>query len=192
MYKWITAAVVALSILTCAAVLKFGLLPKPIPIIKASNFEDPKLLGLYIYRQLFYKLTNNDVLAFGFNKENPYEQQVVDTVIENLKNLKTKMPEIISLTADESYSGSSFSKQEQIRSRYGNKALVFTLYNLKDVIPAEEIQNCEVDHTYNVWLECIKKQKVRQINKAKKVDLKKPIGIVENQSQKDILIYILE
>lgn len=185
--------VIGFSLLATFSVIKFGLKPKAVPIIKASNFEDPVKLGNYIHRQLYQKLLTSSPLVFGYNKENLYEKKVIETVIELVsKNQKEKSSQIVQFSADETYSGSSSNRQSEIKSHYGENLLAFSVINLKGVEEAKEIINCESDHTYSVWLDCMKKQKVRQINRAKKVDVTKPVGIVELQSQRDILIYIRE
>jgi hypothetical protein len=189
MYKWILGAVIGLSFIACLVVVKFGLKPKPIPIIKASNFEDPKLLSTYINRQLYQKLRSNPVIAFGFDKSNAYEKAVVDELIKIVTDeTKENPPQFKTLTPEESFSGSASNRQKE----FGEKFISFTVINLKGVAEAPEVTNCEVDHTYSVWLECMKGQKMRQINRAKKVKPGKPVGMVENQSQKDIMIYIRE
>lgn len=191
MHKWILAAVISLSVIACLVVIEFGLKPKPIPIIKASNFEEPELLANYINRQLYQKLKHNKVIVFGFDKENFFEKKLVDKLIELVsQETKENPPQFVLLTSDESFSGSSSSRQDEIRSRYGDGLLSFSIINLKNTTEAPEIVNCEKNHDYPIWLDCIKKQKVRQINRAKKVNLEKPVGLVENQSQKDIMIYI--
>ena len=192
MYKWVLGIVVLLSLLASFSVIKFGLKPKPIPIIKASNFEEPEKLATYINRQLYQKLRTSKILVFGFDKENQFEKKSVDSVIQLLnQDLKDKMPEIVLLRSDESYSGSSSSRISEIEERYGKEKLMsFTFVNLRGIEEAPEIMDCEVDHTYPIWLECIKKQKVRQIHRGKKVDTLKPSAIVEYQSAKDIMVYI--
>jgi len=189
MYKWILGAVIGLSLIASLAVVRFGLKPKPIPIIKASNFEDPKLLATYINRQLYQKLRSNSVIAFGFNKDNAYEKAVIDSLIEIVsEETKENPPQFKTLTPEESFFGSTLNRQKE----FGEKFISFTVVNLDGVTEAPEVMNCEVDHTYSVWLECMKSQKMRQINRAKKVKPGKPVGMVENQSQKDIMIYIRE
>lgn len=189
MYKWILGAVIGLSFIACLVVVKFGLKPKPIPIIKASNFEDPKLLSTYINRQLYQKLRSNPVIAFGFDKDNAYEKAVVDELIKIVTDeTKENPPQFKTMTPEESFFGSTSNRQKE----FGEKFISFTVINLKGVTEAPEVTNCEVDHTYSVWLECMKGQKMRQINRAKKVKRGKPVGMVENQSQKDIMIYIRE
>lgn len=193
MHKWIIGVVIGLSVIASLTVVKFGLKPKPVPIIKASNFEQPELLATYINRQLYQRLRSANTIILGFNKDNPFEKKVVDTLIELISNeTKEKTPQFVLLTPDESYSGSSSTRQTEIRERYGDKIMAFSIFNLKGVEEAPEIINCELDHTYPIWLDCMKKQKVRQINRAKKVVLEKPVGLVESQSQRDILIYIKE
>lgn len=189
MYKWILGAVIGLSLIASLAVVKFGLKPKPIPIIKASNFEDPKLLATYINRQLYQKLRSNPVIAFGFNKDNVYEKAVIDSLIKTVsEETKENPPQFKILTPEESFFGSTLNRQKE----FGEKFISFTVVNLDGVAEAPEVTNCEVDHTYSVWLACMKGQKMRQINRAKKVKPGKPVGMVENQSQKDIMIYIRE
>lgn len=193
MYKWILGVVIGLSIFVCFVVIKYGLRPKPIPIIKASNFEDPAKLGTYIYRQLFQKLNASSVIVFGLNNTNNYQLAVANSVQEILKQEKEErkesLPEFIFLSSEESYSNSPATKIEDIRKKYSN-FISFTFVDLKDIQPASEILDCEKDHTYNIWLNCIQQQKVRQMLKARKVDVNKPVAIVENQSQKDIMVYI--
>ncbi len=193
MHKWILGTVIGLSIIACLTVIKFGLKPKPVPIIKASNFEQPELLATYINRQLYQRLRSAKTIVLGFNKENIFEKKIVETLIELVTNeTKEQPPQFILLTPDESFSGSNSTRQNEIRERYGGKLVAFSIFNLKDVAEAQEIINCELDHTYPIWLDCMKRQKVRQINRAKKVILDKPVGLVEIQSQRDILIYIRE
>ncbi len=191
MHKWILTSVIGLSIAVCFVVIKFGLRPKPVPIIKASNFEDPKMLGTYIVRQLYQKLNGAPTVAFGMDFSNAYQRSVVESVIKDVSE-KNKKATFELLSPNESFSNSGASKQDELRKKYGDQIVVFTIVDLKGVPMAPEVLDCEKDHTYSVWLECIKQQKVRQMSKARRVNLEKPIATVENQSQKDIMIYIRE
>ena len=191
MHKWILAAVIGMSIAVSFIVIKYGLRPKPVPIIKASNFEEPRMLATYLYRQLFQKFKTVDVVIFGFNEENAYEKSVVEEVIAIVTNERGEdLPEFLLFTPDESFSNSGMSRQKEARKRFNDNALSFTMINLDGVAEAPGILDCEKDHTYSTWLSCIKAQKVRQINRARKADPKKPTAIVENQSLHDIMIYI--
>jgi hypothetical protein len=183
MYKWIIGAIVGFSLLASFSLLKFGVGPRAIPIIKASNFEEPETLGLYIHRQLYQRLNTSTPIGFGFNKENPYEQKVVNSVInyitEDKNKSNEKMPKIVLLSVSEAESAT---RREM--------PLVFTLVNLENTEVAADYENCETHPKSEERLICLKKQKLREINRAKKVDLKKPIAIVETESQSDIVIYI--
>lgn len=191
MHKWIITTVVGLSIIISFVVIKYGLRPKPIPIIKASNFEEPKKLATYLHRQLFQKFKSVDVIVFGFNKANSYESEMVNAVIEIVtKENREKLPEFVFLTPEESYSASGMSRQPEVKRRYGEKMLAFTVINLEGVSEADGIEDCEKNREYPVWINCMKSQKMRQMNRARRVDTAKTIAIVENQSLEDIFIYI--
>ena len=128
MHKWILAAVIGLSVIACLTVIKFGLKPKPVPIIKASNFEQPELLATYINRQLYQRLRSAKVIVFGFNKENAFEKKIVDKAIELISaETKEKPPEFVLLTSDESYSGSNSARVNEVRERYGGKLISFSV-----------------------------------------------------------------
>lgn len=183
--------IIVVSLATSFFVAKYGLRGRATPIIKASNFVTPEYLAMYINRQLYQRLKTSSPIVFGYDKNNEYEKKAVEKIISYIwEDLKGKSPEIIQVSADESYSGSSSSRIEEIKKRYGNNILSFTLIDLKDVTEAPEILDCEKDQHYPVWIECTKAQKLRQIMNAKKVDFEKPIAIVEAQSQIDIMVYI--
>jgi hypothetical protein len=191
MYKWIIGAIIVFSLLATYSISKFGLGPASVPIIKPSNFETPETLGLYLHRQLYQRLTTSSPIIFGFDRSDVYEQKVVESLINHIdEDLKGKVPQILIVPADQSYTQNS--DPAEIQKKYGDKFITFTLVNLIGTQEGEDMVNCEKEKVYSVWLECTKKQKVRQINHAKKVDLQKPIAIVETQSEHDVMIYIRE
>lgn len=187
-------AIIFFSLTASFLVAKYGLKARAIPIIKPSNFQSPDYLAMYINRQLYQRLKTSSPIIFGYNKDDAYEKEIVKRTISYIsEDLKGKLPEIIELDADESFTGSASTQIEEIKKRYKRENILsFTLVNLKGVTEATETVDCEKDHAYSVWIDCKKKQKLREILRAKKVKFDEPIGVVETQSQIDIMIYIRE
>lgn len=193
MYKWVLGIVIGLSVIASVSVMVFGLRPKPIPIIKSSNFEEPEKLANYIHRQLYERLKTSSPILIGFEKNNEYQLRVVTELIQILtRELKDKMPEVIFLSPEESYTHATVARQDEMIKKYGGNFIAFTMVDIRGVPEANDLENCEMDHDYKIWLDCTRKQKVRQMIHARKVDPAKTLAQVENQSQKDIMIYIRE
>lgn len=186
--------IIFFSLTASFLIAKYGMKSRAIPIIKASNFQSPDYLAMYINRQLYQRLKTSSPIIFGYNKNDAYEKEIVKRTIGYIsEDLKGHNPEIIELGADESFMGSGSSQIEEIKKRYNREDILsFTLVNLKGVAETSEIVDCEKDHTYSVWIACMKKQKLREILRAKKVKFDEPIAVVETQSQIDIMVYIRE
>lgn len=135
------------SLFATFMVVKFGLNPKPISIIKASNFEEPEKLARYIFRQLYPKLKLVPILAFGDDISNPYSQKVVESLFQFLSQ-ESKKP--VSLYTDRDFlnystvplSGVKYTKLDVINiedlskkiNADGSEYLIILLFKNEDVI----------------------------------------------------------
>lgn len=100
MHRWIIGILLTLSLIAAMLVIKFGLNPKPIPIIKASNFEEPEKFSRYIYRQLYTKLKLSPVIAFGTDELYNYD----DKLIENFfRLLGQELKKTVSVYSDRDF-----------------------------------------------------------------------------------------
>ena len=68
MIKWYFSFLAIVVICLVTLIVKFGLNPKPKPIIKPSNFSEPNVIGQTIYRQLYKDIHLFNFVAFGVNR----------------------------------------------------------------------------------------------------------------------------
>src|SRR5690606_7902209 len=164
-------------------------------IIKPSNFVNPEDLGEVVNRQLYQKINEANTVVIGFDDSNAYQSALVKSIVANFPQTEGRTSKsVILVSAEDSFSGNPLNKQNQLRLENKNPQIYFTIFDLGDGPVAQELKNCELLKTYDVWIDCKKKQKLRQISKAKpkKVNQEQTVALMDVQSSKDIVVYISE
>src|SRR5579872_4491460 len=68
MKRWIWFAVSIFISTSVYFTIRYGLRPKPIPVMNASEFERPEQIGAVIYKRLYEEVGSERVLLLGSDK----------------------------------------------------------------------------------------------------------------------------
>lgn len=78
MNKIYVVGIVSFLLITTALIIKFGVGPKPVGIIKPSFFEHPREIGAVTYRRLYDPLGRQELVAMGVSPEVVEHRAVIE------------------------------------------------------------------------------------------------------------------
>ncbi len=186
MWKVVLTGILVVSFISTYLVIEFGLKPKSIPVIRPSNFRSPEQLGEYIFRQMYQVLNESDVLVFGIQNDSDFHLKVVEHLKLRLGNQKT----YYIMSSLQAYHREPSSEVINLENRLGKKVASFVLEDLTAVKRIPQLQDCSNDLRFHNWMECLKENKLRQIEISKKVNLNSTAAVFERVSERSWAAFI--
>lgn len=186
MWKKIFIIIFLVSSICTYWVLKFGLKPKSVPIIRPSNFDSDKQLAEYIYRQMFQVFNENAIIVFGINQKSSFQLSVVAHLKSRVGVHKT----YIVLDTQEAYHREPGSKILNLEVEYGKPLPAFIFEDLTFVREIPQLQDCSSDLRFHNWLSCWKENKLRQMKISKKVIWEQLTAVFERVAERDWVVFI--
>lgn len=78
MLKWVLSLASVILLAGLVFSIKFGVAPKPIPLIKATEFENPKEIGVLVYRRLLQDIREQPIVIVGSLTSIPFYKEIWD------------------------------------------------------------------------------------------------------------------
>lgn len=186
MWKLVLIVTLILSGISSFVVIRFGLRPKSVPVIRPSNFESGNKLGEYIYRQMFQVLNQAQHVAFGYDPSSSFQKEAVEIIKSKLGSSKT----YYDLDVTNAYHRNEGSKILELEKSLQIRIPSFVFEDLTDVEVIQELQDCSSDLRFQIWMKCLKENKLRQISISKKVKPDQIAAVFERMSERSWAAFI--
>ncbi len=186
MWKVILTGILVVSAVSTYLVIEFGLKPKSIPVIRPSNFQSPEQLGEYIFRQMYQVLSESEVLVFGIKNDSSFHLKVVEHLKARLGNKKI----YYILSPIQAYHREPQAEILKLENQLGKSIASFVFEDLSNVQKIPQLQDCSNDLRFHYWIECLKENKLRQIEISKKVNLNLISAVFERVSERSWAAFI--
>jgi hypothetical protein len=155
-YIFVMILVIGLSV---AAVLRFGINPRPVDLMKPSFFKEPREIGAVTYRRLYDPLGRENLIVFGVTPAEPSHRQIIEGFLltaaaENRPiHVVLKEPQLEALSApagteviEQQFNSEPAALVEQVRSytSQGKRVLIYTASTLSShMVPNNPVQRFE-------------------------------------------------
>jgi hypothetical protein len=192
MQKWIIPTLVTISLATTFFAVKFGLKPRAIAIIQPSNFESSEEMAQYLRSQLFQKLHQTKTLVIGLDKNHPeFFDKTILALQSRMKETDSQWnPQIVTMDLKDSFSKQPSEELRKLLANDRETAIILNFISLpSQATPGEPSGDCEMQKDLDLWLTCLKNQKLKQMANARKVDFKKPVGALDQESQFNYVVF---
>lgn len=186
MWKYVLVATLILSGISSFVVIRYGMRPKSVPVIRPSNFESGHKLGEYIYRQMYQVLSQSTHIAFGYDPKSAFQKEAVDHIKAKFGSSKT----YYDLDVQNAYHRNESSKILELEKQLQKNIPSFVFEDLENVTAIAQLQDCSSDLRFQSWMRCLKENKLRQISISKKVLPHKISAVFDRISERSWAAFI--
>jgi hypothetical protein len=214
-YVWLGIAVTV--ILSVYLIVNFGLVPKTIPIVKASNFQSDAEIGKVVYRQMREKLQPINLVVFGYlPSQKEKVEKIAQSFVDNFNSDRlSPKPEVrfkeigdltkaaveppykavIMLALQDSFHPNENAKIKLIETQMNQPVLTIAAIPVK----TEESESYETagpcDDKEDMilvlkQLGCLQQKKIDQLLKSRRIDPKRSVALLEQVGATDFALYL--